>query len=261
MLDFHNHIIPGVDDGASDAGQAREALAAMREQGVRAVIATPHLKGTVTVDPAALAARLGEIDRGWDQLRRLAAEEFPDVQLARGVELMLDAPRPDLADERVRLAGSSFVLVEFAAMTVPSRSTDVLFGLAMEGVRPVVAHPERYSNLSGRVELAGEWRRGGAFLQVNSGSLAGQYGEAAEQLAWELLNRGWVDYLCSDYHGRGRLAIKQCRAAFAEAGGLAQFELLTDANPRRLLADELPAPVPPLTRRGGLLSRLLGRRR
>ena len=260
MLDFHNHLIPGVDDGASDADQAREALAAMREQGVDTVIATPHLKGTVTESRDALARRLAELDRGWDELRRVAGAEFPGMKLARGVELMLDSPRPDLSDERVRLAGSSFVLVEFASMTVPNRSTDVLFSLAMDGVRPVVAHPERYSNLAGRVEeLVGEWKRTGAFLQVNSGSLAGRYGEKVERLAWELLEIGCVDYLSSDYHARGRLSVRECRAAFERAGGLAQFELLTEGNPRRLLSDELPEPVPPLSRRKGLLRRLLGR--
>src|SRR5215213_7940701 len=46
-----------------------------------------------------------------------------------------------------------------------------LFELRMAGWSPVLAHPERYGNAARDLADAEEWRRMGAALQVNAGSL------------------------------------------------------------------------------------------
>jgi protein-tyrosine phosphatase len=67
----------------------------------------------------------------------------------RGAEVALDTPDPDLSDDRVRLAGTRFVLVEFAYMTVPPNAGSVLRRIRDAGWVPVLAHPERYTRLGG----------------------------------------------------------------------------------------------------------------
>jgi protein-tyrosine phosphatase len=248
MIDFHSHLVPGVDDGAADLEQTRAALEAMRAEGVRALITTPHLKGSLTERPEKFADYLSTLDAAWEQMRELANAEFPDLRVERGVEVMLDTPSPDLSDSRVRLAGTSFVLVEFPFMNVPPNCTAAVFELKMKGWTPVIAHPERYGNLDESLQEIEEWRRVGAYLQVNCGSLLGRYGGEAQAFAWRLLRRGWVDYLSSDYHARGRCAIAESRAKLVEKGGEEQARLLMEINPERLLAGQPPEPVPPLER-------------
>lgn len=258
MIDFHNHVIPGVDDGAADAAQARAALAEMGARGVRTVVATPHLSGALTMSPDALEAALAELDAGWATLQAIAAE-MPQLTVRRGAEVMLDAPAPDFSDPRVRLAGTGAVLVEFPFMTVPPHVGEVLFSIRMRGWRPVLAHPERYGNALPDLSDAEEWCRLGAHLQVNSGSLIGKYGEPARTLAWGLLERGLVSYLSSDYHARGRCLSAEARDALLARGAAEQATLLTEVNPQRLLDDQPPLPVPPLARRRSLLGRIFGR--
>lgn len=259
MIDFHNHVLPGVDDGAADLPQALAALAAFAAQGVDTVVATPHLSGAATRDPALLARALARVDAAWEDLRRAAAGAAAGVRLERGAEVMLDVPVPDFSDPRVRLAGTPFVLVEFPWMSVPPGAAQVLAGLGEAGWRPVLAHPERYPEAT--VAQAGEWRRAGAALQVNAGSLLGRYGEGPRRAAWGLLERGWADYLCSDFHARGRCATADAAAALARAGGALQAHRLMHENPARLLAGQPPLPVPPLRRPLPLWRRLLGRDR
>lgn len=256
MIDFHNHVIPGVDDGAADAAQSLRALQAFHEQGVRTVVATPHVSGALTRDPAALAARLAELDAGWAQLRETAAG-VPGLQVLRGAEVMLDTPAPDLSEPRLRLNGTRFVLVEFPYMTVPPNAMQALFELGIRGWSPVLAHPERYAGGNG-LEAVEEWRRVGALLQVNGASLLGRYGDEAQRSAWALLERGWVDYLSSDYHARGRCPVAESRAHLEERGAGEQARLLMDENPRRMLAGDAPLPVPPVTPRRPLWRRVLG---
>lgn len=259
MIDFHNHLIPGVDDGATDLDQTREALAVFREQGVRTVVATPHLKASLVDRSNALEEFLGRVDEAWEGVLALGTAEFPEMRLERGFEVMLDVPEPDLSDPRLRLAGTSSVLVEFPFMTVPPNAEGTLFALKVAGWTPVLAHPERYGNLDPEGRAAEGWRRVGARLQVNGGSLLGRYGSAAEGVAWGLLRRGWADYLCSDYHARGRCPSAEARAELERRGGAEQARLLTETNPARLLDDAPPEPVPPLRGRRPFWKRILGR--
>jgi len=246
MLDFHNHLMPGVDDGASDEDEARKGLAVMVEQGVLTILTTPHVRASLTLRPSELERYLGEIDQAYDSLTRIARENFPDVRIERGVEIMLDIPGPHLGDPRLRLAGTSFALFEFPFMSVPPHSTTAIREVRTSGVIPVIAHPERYSNMASNFDLIMRWTDAGAMIQVNSGSLTGQYGSQARTLAWRILEQGWAHYLSSDYHSRGRCAIRECASAMRERGAEAQLEAMTVTNPGRLLNSELPLPVDPV---------------
>lgn len=256
MLDFHNHLIPGVDDGAASLAQALDGLTSMREEGVCAIITTPHFQGSLTRDPAAFAARMAELDAGWSVLQGLVQTRFADLRVERGVEVNLDAPDLDLSDPRLRLGGSSFALVEFAHFSIPPRSPDILFQLKAKGVNPILAHPERYSGIRRSMELVEEWRNVGCYLQVNAGSLLGRYGSAAQEAAFQLLARGYVDYLSSDYHCRGAPGLKEAEQVLVEAGGAEQLRLLTVVNPGRILENEHPLAVPPLRPRRAWWNRL-----
>ena len=257
MIDFHNHVIPGVDDGAEDLEQALAALATFHAQGASVVVATPHVNGGATF--GRLDSTLEPIDRAWETLTAAAAERFPGLRLERGAEVMLDVPSPDLSDPRLRLAGTPFVLVEFPYMTVPPNADQAIFDLKMAGWRPVLAHPERYHNAAVALTDAEGWRRSGATLQVNAGSLLGRYGEGPRRLAWGLVEKGWADYICSDFHARGTCHTALAVEALGRAGGAAQAHLLTHENPSRLLAGQPPLPVGPLRRaRTPLWRRLLG---
>lgn len=258
-MDFHSHRVPGVDDGAVDLDESRAALETLAAQGVRGLITTPHLDGSVTRQPDRLAEYFRRIDMAWEQLVALRDDLFPDLALARGAEVMLDVPDPDLSDPRVRLAGTEFVLVEFPYMTIPPHSVEAIRQIRLKGRVPVVAHPERYAGIEGALPLVDQWKRAGALLQVNCGSVLGRYGRSAELAAWQLLERGWTDYLASDYHGRGRCSVAECRGILTRSTAEEQAELLMHRNPARLLRGELPEPVPPVRRpeaRSGL-SRLL----
>jgi protein-tyrosine phosphatase len=246
MIDFHNHLMPGVDDGAADAAQALEGLGAMWADGVRTVVTTPHFQGSLTRSPAAFAARMAELDGAWSALCALQAEHFPSLRLERGAEVSLDAPEVDLSDARVRLGGSPFALIEFQGFSIPPRAANAFFQLKRGGTIPILAHPERYPGIRRSGELVEEWRGVGCHLQVNAGSVLGRYGDPIREAAMELLARGEVSFLCSDYHTRGRLWLRQARDRIADVGGSEQAELLTVENPTRMLAGEPPLPVPPL---------------
>lgn len=254
--DFHNHIIPGVDDGAVDDTESRGAMRGFVAQGITTVIATPHVDASLTLRPRAIAERLQEIDRGWAVLTELCRNEFPSVTLLRGAELMLDTPGPDLSDERLRLGGHAFVLVEYPYMRVPPNSDAVIAHIVNAGITPIIAHPERYHGVRPESRLPAQWKHAGALLQMNAGSISGRYGTTARANAFALLEAGLIDYLCSDFHSRGVPATAATRAQLLELGGAEVDELIAGVNPRRLAAGERPLPVPPMVVSHSMLRRL-----
>jgi len=246
--DLHNHVIPGVDDGARDGAEAVAGIRALMEQGVERVVATPHIDGSLTVDPAALERRLAELDEGWARLKDAVGGD-PAISLRRGAEVKLDVPAVDLADPRLRLDGGPTVLVEFPFLSVPPRSADALRAIRAAGYQPLLAHPERYQGVDVELQVVRSWIDAGAFLQVNAGSLLGRYGDAAADRARRIVGRGWSHCIASDFHCRGAPDVGAARALLEEWHHGEQAELLFEVNPARLLAGDAPLPVAPVQRR------------
>ncbi len=257
LADLHSHLVPGVDDGAASLEDALEGVERMTREGIRRIVTTPHLDGSLTRYPEGFRARMEEVDAAWETVSRAVAKHFPEVDFRRGHEVMLDIPDPDLSDPRLRLGGSSFVLVEWPRLQLPPGTIEVLSRMRFAGVKPIVAHPERYIGLE--LEVVAEWRRIGAYCQVNYGSLVGRYGSEARTFAHRLLRRGWVDYMSSDFHGRPNLKLykREARERLDELGGDEQIALLAGTNPRRVFQDEEPLSVPPLLKERGLWGRFM----
>lgn len=258
--DIHSHLVPGVDDGARDLEDTLTSVRRMTELGIRKILTTPHLDGSVTRNDEAIEARLGEVDEAFDRAASAVREEFPDVDFRRGHEVMLDIPDVDFSDPRVRLAGTSFVLIEWPRLHVPPGTTRVLERIMSDGYRPIIAHPERYIGIDRKLDVIARWRDVGAYLQVNNGSLSGRYGAAAKGIAARLLRRGWADYLASDFHAQSQARI-YFKEVWQQLEALRANESLTylcRMNPSRVFADEVPLPVPPLPPETGLWARMKG---
>jgi protein-tyrosine phosphatase len=95
-------------------------------------------------------------------------------------------------------------------------------------------------------DVAAAWKEAGALLQVNGGSLLGRYGSRARAFAFELLQRGLADFVCSDFHTRGEPLISRYHELLVQAGAEEQAQMLMVTNPGRLLRGEAPLPVAPL---------------
>jgi protein-tyrosine phosphatase len=258
FVDIHNHLVPGVDDGARDVAAVLDSVERFTRLSVRRILTTPHLEGSLTLDAVRLEERLAMVGDAWTRAADAIHEHFPEVTFHRGHEILLDVPHADFSDPRVRLAGSRFVLVEWPRLQLPPGTVSVLAGIRDQGWFPIVAHPERYAGMGQAIGLAQQWRQVGARLQVNFGSLVGRYGPAAQATAFRLLRRGWVDYLASDFHGHPRLKLNVDEAAetLETVGGGEVLAYLYRTNPARVLSDEEPLPVPVLPSERGLWARL-----
>jgi protein-tyrosine phosphatase len=258
LADVHSHLVPGVDDGARDLDDTLYAVEAMTGEGVRKILTTPHLDGSLTRDPAALEERLDEVTEAWEAAAIAVGERFPEVDFRRGHEVMLDIPDVDFSDPRIRLAGTSFILIEWPRLHIPPGTVHVLENIVADGYRPIIAHPERYIGMDRDLAEAMRWRQAGAYLQVNYGSLLGRYGAEARSTAFRLLRRGWVDYLSSDFHPRpeARLYKAEVWEQLHDLGAQEALVHMGLTNTSRVFRDELPLPVPLIPPEKGFWARV-----
>jgi protein-tyrosine phosphatase len=256
IVDFHSHLVPGVDDGARDLAEAVRAVEILAGEGIRHILTTPHLDASVISRTELFERQQREVEESWFRVVDACVDREPRISYHLGREILLDTASPELSDPRVRLNGGPYVLVEFPRLNLPAGSEDVLGHISAIGYRPIVAHVERYLYQGDPVPLWDEWRQSGAALQVNAASYVGRYGAGARALAWQALELGWVDLAASDYHARGRPWITQAREELIAAGGAEQDGAIFDLNPRHVLRGEPLVTVEPLEMRRGPFSRL-----
>jgi protein-tyrosine phosphatase len=233
-------VIPGVDDGAPDLEAALRTLQEFCDDGVTAVAATPHLNASNLN-----GTRRARADQAWPGLEQRARDAIPAIELHRGYEIQLDTPELDLSDAALRLSGSRFALVEFYAFTIPERSPDALARIVSDGYVPILVHPERYWGYDRGFSVIPEWRAAGALIQLNGGSLLGEYGMHVRAIAHHFLREGRVDLIASDNHARPdrNPSLRPVWDYLADRGFTEQARLLLATNPRRILRDEMPLAV------------------
>ena len=130
------------------------------------------------------------------------------------------------------------VLVEFPPTHVPPEAGEVLFALRLEGLVPVVAHPERNPSFWARPQDALALRAQGALLQVTAGSLTGLFRAESRACAKTLAKEGAVDLLASDCHRRDRRppGLSEARRVLERWAGPTAAERAVEAVPAALIA-------------------------
>jgi len=208
FVDIHNHILPGIDDGAKNIQDSLDILTAFKEIGIKRFICTPHIFKDLYPND------LDTIRRAHLSLLDVIAEHRNlDVRLDFAAEHMIDEHLEQLllAGEFLPL-GKSYILIEMPFMQASLNLSRVL-QLCMEcKVYPILAHPERYRYLHHSMDLYRRYRDMGVFYQVNLLSLAGYYGNKIQAKSLELIQEGMVDFFGTDVHKAGEIErIKSCQ--------------------------------------------------
>jgi tyrosine-protein phosphatase YwqE len=224
FTDLHSHLVPGVDDGSVSVDESLACLAALRAEGVAALVTTPHLLLPQLATDSDIDRVLDFHRRAFDELAEAALDRTDLPAIGLGQEIWA----PDASQIRrlvrrtdVGLGRGRFLLVEFG-FDLRGTHEDVVRETVDAGRGIVVAHPERYRYLPGvpPLDQMRRWRDLGALLQVNAGSFNGYYHPASTELAWAMVEAGLVDLVSTDHHGirRAGVSLREAFEALADRG-------------------------------------------
>jgi len=248
MIDIHTHILPGLDDGARDLEAALQMARAAANDGIRCVIATPHvITGTFENERGQILAAVDELNTA------ISARQIP-VQILPGGEYRLEADLPDrlragnvltLNDNR------AWLLVELPASLLPPDYERTLYNIQLQGVTPIIAHPERNQVIIKHPEILKKMSERGILAQLTSASITGSFGKEVQKCSRRLIEQGSIQFLASDAHsykGHRGLGLTAAREMIGKHYGEDYARALVEDNPACILNGQSLSPQPQRTK-------------
>lgn len=193
--DIHCHVVPGIDDGAKTAEKAADLIERMQGWGIERIIASPHVtqetfeNNRYTIDPAL------------ESLRAELAARGNGIEVLHSAEYRIDGLLSQrLEDNDLMPYPNDYILIENSFLQEPWNLDQLTFDLQVRGLKPILAHPERYLYYHHRPECYKQLHEAGLMLQINLLSLAGYYGPGEQKMARHLIKEGLVGFVGTDLH-------------------------------------------------------------
>ena len=198
MIDIHCHVIPKIDDGSKSMDESIRVLRDMANGGISHAFLTSHyFRGHYQYSR-------DEYNAKFNTLYEEAKHQGIGITLLPGFEVFLQhGIEDDVVKHKLSLADSPYILVETELNGLPTDFYENIYKLLRKGYKPILAHAERYVSLMNRPPKVEALIERDIYIQINSGSLVGQYGSNVMKAAWELVEYGYVHFLGSDDHVRG----------------------------------------------------------
>ena len=196
-LDFHSHILPGLDDGATSLENSIFLAKAMKEWGFERVTCTPHITNLYPNTPDTIRPAFELLQ---DSIKKEGIDL--DIRMSAEYRLVPETWPGVLENNWLMPIEDKFILMEFP-ITHPEQMGDIkpleeFKRIISMGLTPILPHPERYFYLS-HSELM-SFVEAGVKIQCNYGSLAGLYGTEVQQNVRNIISEGIVSFYGTDLH-------------------------------------------------------------
>ena len=238
LVDIHCHILHSVDDGSGNMTDSLEMAQLAAANGTKAIFATPHCNMPHYFEnfwSAELEQKLTDFQKKLDSCEL-------DVRVYCGQEIYLEKGflQRLRQNELITLNRSRYALVELDFYEHSDDAYKKIAALVSEGYVPVVAHPERYAFVAEDRYAASKLKRFGALLQINSGSLSGDFGTKPKRAADSMLKNQLADFVASDAHSQYSRTpdLSQAHEYVCENFSYEYADLLFSINPERVINNE-----------------------
>lgn len=236
MIDIHCHLLPGIDDGASTMEQSLHMARLAVEEGITRAVLTPHICPGRWDNTSAVIADATEAFR-----QALAKEGIPlrvdyaaEVRISDQIFSQLGAGDIPFVGE---WEGYKVMLLEFPHTHILPGTDKLVDWLLRQGIRPLIAHPERNRELMLQPDKLRPLLDKGCLAQLTGASITGRFGAEARAAAEYYIREGLITFIASDAHNTStrRPAMAAAREAVRELVGDEVATRLVVEAPRQLV--------------------------
>lgn len=231
MIDFHAHILPGLDDGIQTMDDAVKVLKEAKKAGFKKIICTTHYSNYYTENEETRKNKLKELQ-----------EKTSGIELVIGNEVYArtDIDKIFGKGEASTLNNSKYVLYEMPLHKEYPKYQNLVIDLISAGYKPVLAHPERYVIIQEDPKKIEELLDLGVYLQSNFMSIEGLYGSKCKKTVELLLKHNMISFLGTDVHSTKAFYphIQSASKKIIKIIGEEDFNKITNINPEKVCKNE-----------------------
>jgi tyrosine-protein phosphatase YwqE len=218
-IDFHSHLIPGIDDGSKSIEESLEIITFFQSLGVRKMITTPHV--SMDYHPNKQADIIEKFQHFKDEVAKAGIE----IELEVAAEYMIDDGFRALMNKGDLLTfGDKYLLIELSSFSEHRDFSPLLFDLQSSGFNLILAHPERYSYWHNHKNAYTTLKERDVLFQMNALSLTNAYSTEVNKVAKWLIENKMIDFIGSDVHHASQIEI------YSEALSSKLFEKLKETG-------------------------------
>ena len=202
-VDFHNHILPGIDDGAKSIKESVQLIKGLNELGINTIICSPHIYSDYYPNDSQT------IEQAYNNLiqsREYIDEISPSVSIDFCAEHMIDSHFEKLliSDEYIKFK-ERYLLMEMSFHSYPINLDSVLGLVKEKRLFPILAHPERYGFIRSGEGRYRKLKDKGVYFQANLLSFGGYYGSEVQKKLSYLIDKKLIDFIGTDIHNSSQL--------------------------------------------------------
>lgn len=205
MIDIHCHILPGIDDGAQSVGESIAMAKLAVQEGITSIIATPHHNN------GSYKNTKQEILKKVDELNKVLQKESISLKILPGQEPRIygELLEDYKQDEILSLnASGQYLFIELPSGQVPRYTEQLLFEIQMNGLTPIIVHPERNSEIIQNPDILYQLVKKGALTQITASSVAGYFGNSIKKFSYQLIEANLTHFIASDAHNVSNRSFK-----------------------------------------------------
>lgn len=242
MIDLHCHILPGIDDGAKTSEDTLKMLKSAISEGITAITASPHHNPEYNNERLGILEKVKEVEK-IIQTHQLPIQILPGQEVRIYGDLLKDYEKRKL----VTSADSSrYMLVEFPSNHVPRYAEKVFYEMMLQGLQPILVHPERNAGIIDNPDLLYNFINQGVLSQITASSVTGHFGKKIQKLTFQIVENNLTHFIASDAHNINTRAFKMKEAfeIISEDYGYELAKYYRD-NADKVVENEMIYPEPP----------------
>ncbi|WYP25892.1 CpsB/CapC family capsule biosynthesis tyrosine phosphatase [Alkalihalobacillus sp. FSL W8-0930] len=193
MIDYLVNILPDLTEQSPSETEAVKLLQKSEESGVKTLIAAPILRlHQDTISPADIRERIS-------LLNNVAKEQDLAIRVVPGQSIQLDDDLSSAYTEGrlLTLNDTQYMLITLGGERLHPRISDILYNLQLQGVKPILAHPERHKEIIEQPDLLYKLVKAGALAQLNASSFTGRVSGYTRKFSEQLIANRLVHFLMS----------------------------------------------------------------
>ena len=198
LVDFHNHILPAVDDGSKSLDMSLAMLKEAQRQGITDVVNTIHFQHPK------MDKKNVEYSYILNIMNNLQEEVYKNdiiIKIHLTSEVYYLPNLVEVSRNKLTTFGKNkYMLIEFPINLYPTGYENEIYELQLKGISPIIAHPERYRFVNNDYKIFQKWIDKGYIIQIDGGSVLGHFGKSVKKTANYMLRNGYVHLIGSDAH-------------------------------------------------------------